>query len=46
MPIKHILVVDDSKTELLVLSDLLTRNGYAVATADSADEAIDRKSVV
>jgi twitching motility two-component system response regulator PilH len=40
MPIKHILVVDDSKTELMVLSDLLTRNGYAVATADSADEAM------
>lgn len=40
MPIKHILVVDDSKTELMVLSDLLTRNGYAVRTADCADEAM------
>ncbi|HRK38677.1 MAG TPA: response regulator [Burkholderiaceae bacterium] len=40
MPVKHILVVDDSQTELMVLSDLLTRNGYAVRTADSADEAM------
>ena len=38
MPIKHILVVDDSKTELMVLSDLLTRHGFSVRTADSADE--------
>ena len=40
MPIKHILVVDDSKTELMVLSDLLTRHGFSVRTADSADEAM------
>ena len=30
MPIKHILVVDDSPTERHFLSDLLTRHGYSV----------------
>jgi twitching motility two-component system response regulator PilH len=40
MPIKSILVVDDSKTELMMLHDLLTRNGYAVRTADCAEETM------
>ncbi len=40
MPIKHILVVDDSPTERHFLSELLTRNGYAVSTADSAEAAL------
>lgn len=39
MTIQHILLVDDSKTELMVLSDLLTSNGYTVRTADSAEAA-------
>jgi twitching motility two-component system response regulator PilH len=39
MPIKNVLIVDDSKTELMVLSDLLTRHGYVVSTAESAEEA-------
>ena len=42
MTIQDILVVDDSKTELMVLSDLLTRNGYSVRTADSAESAHER----
>lgn len=37
--INDILLVDDSKTELMVLSDLLTRQGYGVRTADSAEAA-------
>lgn len=40
MPIQHILVVDDSKTELHYLSDLLTKRGYSVSTAASGDEAM------
>ncbi|WPH19887.1 response regulator [Variovorax paradoxus] len=36
MPIRKILVVDDSKTELLFLSDLLQKNGFAVKTAENA----------
>ena len=42
MPIKNILVVDDSKTELMVLTDLLEKNGYKVRTAENADEAFRR----
>lgn len=42
MPIKNVLIVDDSKTELMVLTDLLTQNGFAVATAESAEEAFKR----
>ena len=42
MPIHKILVVDDSKTELLFLSDLLQKNGFAVKTAENADDAMRR----
>ena len=42
MPIKNILVVDDSPTDLKHLSDLLTQNGFAVATAQSAEEALTK----
>ena len=42
MPIQKILLVDDSKTELHVLSELLTKNGYAVRTAANGEEAMRR----
>lgn len=42
MTIRKILVVDDSKTELYHLSDLLGRRGYAVRTAENGDEAMRR----
>ncbi|UZD54410.1 response regulator transcription factor [Caldimonas aquatica] len=42
MPIKKILLVDDSKTELHFLSELLTKKGYSVRTAENADEAMRR----
>ncbi len=42
MPIKHILVVDDSPTERHFLSDLLTRHGYSVSTADCAESALQQ----
>jgi twitching motility two-component system response regulator PilH len=40
MPVKKIMVVDDSPTERLVLTDLLIRNGYVVVAADSGEQAI------
>ena len=40
MPIKNILVVDDSATDRQFLSDLLAKNGYKVITAQNADEAL------
>ena len=39
---KNVLLVDDSKTELHVLSELLTKNGYAVRTAENGEEALRR----
>jgi twitching motility two-component system response regulator PilH len=42
MPIHKVLVVDDSKTELLFLSDLLQKNGFSVKTAENADDAMRR----
>ena len=42
MTIHHILVVDDSKTELHHLSDILGRRGYSVRTAENGDEAMRR----
>ena len=42
MPIQKVLVVDDSKTELLFLTELLQKLGYKVRTAENAQDAIQR----
>ncbi|HIV72071.1 MAG TPA: response regulator [Candidatus Aquabacterium excrementipullorum] len=42
MPIQKILLVDDSKTELHVLSELLTKRGYQVRTAENGEDALKR----
>ena len=42
MTIQKILVIDDSKTELHFLNDLLGKRGYAVRTAENGDEAMKR----
>lgn len=42
MPIQKILLVDDSKTELHHLSELLTKRGYLVRTAENGEEALRR----
>ena len=42
MTIKKILLVDDSKTELHHLSDLLGKRGYSVRTAENGEEAMRR----
>jgi len=42
MSIQKILLVDDSKTELHVLSELLTKKGYKVRTAENGEEALKR----
>ena len=42
MAIQKILVVDDSKTELHHLSDILGKRGYSVRTAENGDEAMRR----
>ncbi len=40
MPITKILVVDDSPTDRQFLSELLSKNGFKVSTADSAEDAM------
>ena len=39
MAIRKVLVVDDSKTELMFLTGLLQKQGMQVRTAENADEA-------
>ncbi len=40
MTIQKVLVIDDSKTELMFISELLQKNGFQVATADGGDQAM------
>lgn len=42
MAIQKILIVDDSKTELHHLSDILGKRGYSVRTAENGEEAMRR----
>ncbi len=42
MPIQKILFVDDSKTELHHLSDILGKRGFSVRTAENGEEAMRR----
>ena len=42
MTIKKVLLVDDSKTELHHLSDMLSKRGYAVRTAENGEDAMRR----
>ena len=42
MPIQHILLVDDSKTEVAYLSDLLAKRGFTVRTAENGEDAMKR----
>ncbi|PAT36886.1 response regulator [Vandammella animalimorsus] len=42
MLIQKVLVVDDSRTEQVYLSDLLQKQGIAVRTASNADEALQK----
>ena len=39
MSIRNVLIVDDSKTELMYLSDMLKKAGFAVTTAENAEDA-------
>jgi twitching motility two-component system response regulator PilH len=44
MAINKVLIVDDSKTEILFMTELLQKNGYTVRSAENADEAFKRLS--
>lgn len=41
MPVKKILVVDDSPTERHVLTEMLLKAGFTVVIADSGEQAIE-----
>jgi twitching motility two-component system response regulator PilH len=40
MAIHKVLVVDDAKTELMFIFDLLQKNEFEVATADGGEQAM------
>jgi twitching motility two-component system response regulator PilH len=40
--VKDILVVDDSRTELVYLKGVLSRGGYHVRTAENAEQAMEQ----
>jgi twitching motility two-component system response regulator PilH len=42
MAIQKILLVDDSKTELHYMSELLGKSGFSVRTAENGEEAMKR----
>ena len=42
MPIKNILLVDDSSTDRHVIGEMLMRGGYSVVAVESAEEALAR----
>jgi len=42
MTIQKVLIVDDSKTELMHLTGILQKNGFSVRTAENADDAFRR----
>jgi twitching motility two-component system response regulator PilH len=42
MAIQKILLVDDSKTELHHLTDILSKQGYSVRTAENGEDAMRR----
>ncbi len=42
MPVKKILVVDDSPTERYFLVELLSKNGYQVLTAENGEEGVSK----
>ena len=42
MPIRKILIVDDSPTERHVLNDMLTKAGFEVVASDNGEDAIHK----
>ncbi len=39
MTIRNVLIVDDSKTEIMFLSDMLKKAGFSVSSAENAEDA-------
>ena len=45
MPIRNVLIVDDSKTEIMFLTDMLKKAGFSVTSAENAEDAQRRLEV-
>lgn len=45
MPVKKILVIDDSPTERFFVVDMLTKKGYQCVTAENGEEGIAKAKV-
>jgi twitching motility two-component system response regulator PilH len=46
MPVKRVLVVDDSPTERHAISEILRKAGFEVNTCDSGEEAVVQSKVL
>lgn len=46
MSIRNVLIVDDSKTEIMFLSDMLKKAGFVVSSAENAEDAHRRLEAV
>ncbi len=44
MAVRKVLIVDDSKTETLFMTEVLQKNGFAVSSAQGAEQALDLMS--
>jgi twitching motility two-component system response regulator PilH len=44
MTIKNVMVVDDSPTEVHLLREMLSKNGFTVSVASSGEEAVTRSA--
>lgn len=42
MAIQKVLIVDDSKTEIMFLTDVLQKHGFVVRSAENAEDAFKR----
>lgn len=40
MPVQHVLIIDDSKTEQIFISSLMKKNNISCSVADNADAAM------
>jgi twitching motility two-component system response regulator PilH len=45
MPVKKILVVDDSPTERHFMVELLTKNGFSVVTAENGEDGVAKAKI-
>ena len=41
MPVKKVLIIDDSPTERYILTEILNRGGYQVITAENGEEGVN-----